>query len=129
MGNYPSDLKYTKTHEWVRLHDHLVEVGVTDFAQHQLSDITYVELPAIDQRFDSNEEIAVVESIKAAADVYAPIAGVVAEVNPDIESAPETINSDPYGAGWLFRLDPDNIHDMDELMGADEYEASLPEEE
>ena len=129
MANYPTDLKYTKTHEWVRLHDHLVEVGVTDFAQHQLSDITYVELPAVDQRFDSNEEIAVVESIKAAADVYAPIAGVVAEVNPTLDNSPETINSDPYGAGWLFRMDPDNVHDMDELMSADEYEASLPEEE
>ncbi len=129
MSNYPSDLKYTKTHEWVRLHDHLAEVGVTDFAQHQLSDITYVDLPAVDQRFDSNEEIAVVESIKAAADVYAPIAGVVAEVNPAIENSPEMINTDPYGAGWLFRMDPDNVQDMDELMSADEYEASLPEEE
>ncbi len=129
MSNYPNDLRYTKTHEWVRHHDHLVEVGVTDFAQHQLSDITYVELPAVDQRFDSNDEIVVVESIKAAADVYAPVSGVVAEVNPAIESAPELINADPYGAGWLFRMDPDNIDDIDGLMSANEYESSLPEEE
>ena len=129
MRNHPKDLRYTKTHEWVRQHDHLVEVGITDFAQHQLSDITYVELPEVDQRVDSEEEAVVVESIKAAADVYAPVSGVVVEVNTDLEDAPEVINTDPYGAGWIFRIDPDNMDDVKALMSADQYETSLPDEE
>lgn len=129
MGNYPKDLRYTKSHEWVRQHDHLVEVGITDFAQHQLSDITYVEMPDIDQRFDSGEEVVVLESIKAATDVYAPVSGVIAEVNSALAGSPDVINNDPYGAGWLFRIDPDNIEDIKALMSADEYEDSLPEEE
>lgn len=129
MRNHPKDLQYTKTHEWVRRHDHVIDVGITDFAQHQLSDITYVELPEIDRRFDSSEEVVVVESIKAATDVYAPVSGVVVEVNANLESSPEVINSDPYGAGWLFRMEPDNIEDVDGLMSSDEYESSLPEEE
>lgn len=129
MRNHPADLRYTKTHEWVRKHDHFLEVGITDFAQHQLSDITYVEFPELDRRFDSNEEIVVVESIKAATEVCAPVSGIVAEVNESLQSSPETINTDPYRAGWLFRIDPDNMDDIDGLMTAEEYEASLPEED
>ncbi len=126
--SHPQDLRYTKTHEWVRIHDQLLEVGITDFAQHQLSDITYVELPELDARFEAGEEVAVVESIKAASDIYAPIAGEIAEVNEALNDAPEVINSDPFGAGWLFRIKPDNIEDVESLLSASAYEALIPKE-
>ncbi len=129
MRNHPKDLQYTKTHEWIRQHDHVIEVGITDFAQNQLSDITYVELPEIDQRFDSGDEVVVVESIKAATEVYAPVSGIVVEVNTDLGGSPDVINSDPYGGGWLFKMEPDNMDEVDGMMSAEEYEASLPEEE
>lgn len=129
MRNHPKDLRYTKTHEWVRQRDHVVEVGITDFAQHQLSDITCIELPEVDERFDSGEEAVVIESIKAASDICAPVSGVISEVNTELEESPELVNSDPYGAGWIFRIDPDNMEDVKSLMSADEYEASLPEDD
>lgn len=128
MLNQPKDLKYTKTHEWARRQGQQIEVGITDFAQHQLSDITYVELPEIGKALEANEEAAVVESIKAASDVCIPVKGVIAEVNDQLTGAPEVINSDPYGLGWLFRMTPDNMTDVDVLMDVDQYEASLPEE-
>ena len=135
MANQPEDLKYTKTHEWVRRRGAQVngapgaiEVGITDFAQHQLADITYVELPEIGQQLAAGEEAGVVESIKAAADVYAPVTGVITEINPGLATAPEAINTDPYGQGWLFRMTPKNLEDVDGLMDADQYQSSLPEE-
>ena len=127
--NHPQDLKYTKTHEWVRVHDQLVEVGITDFAQHQLSDITYVDLPEIDARFEAGEEVAVVESIKAASDIYAPVSGEIVETNDKLADAPEVINSDPFGAGWLFRIKPDDIQDVESLLSAAAYEALIPKEQ
>lgn len=128
MTTQPVDLKYTKTHEWIRRRGQQIEVGITDFAQHQLSDITYVELPQIGAKFGANNEAMVVESIKAAADVYAPMAGVITEVNANLATAPEVINSDPYGAGWLFRMTPDRMADVDTLMDVKQYEASIPPE-
>jgi len=127
--NHHEDLKYTKTHEWVRKHDTMIEVGITDFAQRQLSDITYVELPEVDQHVTVNDEVVVVESIKAASDVYAPVPGTIVEVNMDLEDSPDLINSDPYGEGWLFKMDPDDMSDVDILMDVDDYEALIPEEE
>ncbi len=126
MANQLMELKYTQTHEWVRRQGQQIEVGITDFAQHQLSDITFVELPEVGELFEANAEIAVVESIKAASDIYAPVKGVITEVNAQLASAPEVINSDPYGRGWLFRMTPDNMDALDTLMDADKYEASLP---
>lgn len=128
MLHNPDDLRYTKTHEWVRMKDGMIEVGITDFAQHQLSDITYVELPELDRHLDAGEEAVVVESIKAAADVYAPIAGTVVEVNEALANTPDIINSDPFGAGWLFRMNPDHADKVDALMSAKAYEAKLPAE-
>ncbi len=128
MVPVPEDRKYTPTHEWARAHGNLIEVGITEFAQHQLSDITYVELPEPGRRVRAGEETAVVESIKAASDIYAPVAGTVAEVNPALADAPETINSDPYGAGWLFRLTPEAPGVLDALQSAGDYAASLPAE-
>lgn len=128
MAHSPDDLKYTKTHEWVRSKDGLIEVGITDFAQHQLSDITYVELPELNRHLDAGEEAVVVESIKAASDVYAPIAGTIVEVNEALADTPEIINSDPFNAGWIFRMNPDNADDADALLSAEAYEADLPAE-
>ena len=128
MLHNPDDLKYTKTHEWVRTKDDVIEVGITDFAQHQLSDITYVELPELNRHLDAGEEAVVVESIKAASDVYAPIAGTIVEVNEALANTPEVINSDPFGAGWIFRMKPDNADDVDALLSAEAYEANLPSE-
>jgi len=128
MLHNPEDLKYTKTHEWVRLKDDVLEAGITDFAQHQLSDITYVELPELNRHLDAGEEAVVVESIKAASDVYAPVAGTIVEVNEALANAPEVINSDPFGAGWLFRMEPDHADDVEGLLSAEAYEAALPDE-
>ena len=128
MAHNPDDLKYTKTHEWVRTKDDLIEAGITDFAQHQLSDITYVELPELNRHLDAGEEAVVVESIKAASDVYAPIAGTIVEVNEALVNTPEIINSDPFGAGWIFRMNPDHADDVDALLSSDAYKAILPAE-
>ncbi len=125
----PRNLKYTKTHEWVRLEDGLATVGITDYAQEQLSDVTYVELPAPGDELDMGDEIAVVESVKAASDIYAPISGTVREVNSELDSHPEAINSDPFGEGWLFKLEPSDPSQLADLMDVDEYEESLPEDE
>ena len=117
----PNDLYYTKTHEWLRVDDGYATVGITDFAQGQLSDITFVELPDVGRQVEAGDEIAVVESVKAASDIYAPVAGTIVEVNPDLEDEPELINNSPYEGGWLFRIEPKREEDVDNLMGAEEY--------
>jgi glycine cleavage system H protein len=124
----PQDLFYSKTHEWVALEDGVATVGITDFAQSQLSDLTFVELPEEGTTFDGREEAAVVESVKAAADVYAPIAGEVIEVNTELEDAPELINNDAFGKGWLFKLKVKHESDVDAMMDADSYEELFPPE-
>lgn len=125
---YPQDLRYTKSHEWVRMTDQLAEVGITDFAQQQLSDITYVDLPEIGTRFEAGEEVAVVESIKAASDIYAPISGEIVEVNTALADSPEVINNDPCGGGWLFRIKPDNPDDVESLLTPTAYKALVSKE-
>lgn len=126
MSNNPPELRYTKTHEWVREKGDILEVGITDFAQHQLSDITYIEMPELNRHYEAGEETVVVESIKAASDVYAPIAGSIAEVNAKLADTPEIINSDPFGEGWLFRMTPDSPEDFGALLSKSDYEKSLP---
>jgi glycine cleavage system H protein len=107
MSNVPADLSYTKSHEWVRtLADGTVEIGITDHAQHALGDLVFVEVPEAGRTLAAGEACAVVESVKAASDVYAPLGGVVTAGNPRLADAPETVNSDPYGEGWLMRLKP-----------------------
>jgi glycine cleavage system H protein len=107
MSNVPADLKYTKSHEWLRtLADGTVEIGITDHAQHALGDLVFVEVPDVGRKVAAGEACAVVESVKAASDVYAPIAGEVSAANPKLAAEPETLNSDPYGAGWLYRVKP-----------------------
>ncbi|MDH3526794.1 MAG: glycine cleavage system protein GcvH [Gammaproteobacteria bacterium] len=129
MSNIPVDLKYAKTHEWARLNkDGSVTVGISDSAQDQLGDMVFVELPEAGQEVVAEEACAVVESVKAASDVYAPISGEVVEVNEALADSPETVNQDAFGAGWIFRLQPAAAADLDGLMDAEAYEAFLATE-
>ena len=121
----PQNLFYSKTHEWVSLEEGIATVGITDFAQSQLSDLTFVELPEVGTTFDGREEAVVVESVKAAADVYAPNAGEVIEVNMELEDAPELINEDAFGKGWIFKLKGFDAAALDSLLSAADYEASI----
>lgn len=125
----PRNLKYTNSHEWVRVEGKHVVVGITDFAQDQLSDLTYVELPTVGDSFSGQEEAAVLESVKAASDVYAPISGTITAVNSDLLDHPDLINSDPYGKGWLFKMTPDDASEIEGLMDAAAYDQSMAEEE
>lgn len=126
MSNIPADLKYVASHEWLRQEeDGTITVGITHHAQDLLGDIVYVELPEVGTNVEVDAEIAVVESVKAASDVYAPIAGEIVEINNAIVDAPETVNEDPYGEGWFFKIKPANASDYESLMDADEYESSL----
>lgn len=128
MSEMPGDLEYTKEHEWLRREDDgSVTVGITDHAQAALGDLVYVELPEIDQELDAEGEMAVVESVKAASDVYAPIAGIVTAVNHELADDPEKINTDPYGEGWIVRIKPSEALDSADLMSPDEYQAMLDE--
>ena len=124
MSNVPADLKYARSHEWVREQpDGLVEVGISDHAQHALGDLVFVEVPAVGRELQQGEAFAVVESVKAASDVYAPIAGTVVAVNDALAKTPELINQDPYGAGWIMRLRPAAARGSAELLNADTYAA------
>jgi glycine cleavage system H protein len=129
MSNVPADLKYTRTHEWVRdLKDGTVEVGITDHAQHALGDLVFVEVPEVGRQVGAGEPCAVVESVKAASDVYSPIAGEVTASNSELGATPELINQDAFGAGWLMRLKPANSAVLGELMSPGEYEDVLKAE-
>jgi len=128
MSELPGDLLYTKDHEWLRREDDgTVTVGITDHAATSLGDLVYVELPEVGQEVESDGEMAVVESVKAASDVYAPIAGSVVAVNEDLADDPEKINSEPYGEGWIVRLTPSDDIDESELMSPDAYQQLLDE--
>lgn len=128
MSEIPGDLKFLKSHEWARLEDDgRVTVGISDHAQAQLGDLVYVELPEVGDEVEAGKGVAVVESVKAASDVYAPVSGTVVEINAELADAPESINADAYGKGWLFVLQPSEPAQMEELLGPDEY-AELIEE-
>ncbi len=126
MSNIPSDLKYVASHEWLRLEeDGTITIGITDHAQDLLGDVVFVELPEVGAVVEADQEVAVVESVKAASDVYAPIAGEVVEINEELVDSPELANEDPYGKAWFFKVKPANPADYDSLMSAEEYESSL----
>lgn len=120
MSNIPQALNYTKTHEWIKKDDEFLTIGITDHAQTMLGDLVYVELPEIESSFDGGQECAVVESVKAAADIYCPIPGEIVEVNSAVIENPQLVNQDPYGKGWLFRVRP---HDKQafKFLDAGEY--------
>ena len=126
MSDFPAELKYAETHEWVSLEDDgTVVVGITDHAQDALGDIVYVELPEVGASADSGGEVAVVESVKAASDIYSPVSGEIVEINSALEDQPETVNQSPYGDGWLFRVKLAEPEDIQSLMDADAYKAMI----
>ena len=130
MSNVPAELRYTKDHEWVRREDDgSVTVGITDHAQEQLGDLVFVELPEVGASLDAGAECCVVESVKAASDVYCPLTGEVSAVNEALADSPELINSDAYGEGWLFRLTPADAGAVDGLLDAAAYQAAVAAED
>lgn len=127
MNNAPKILKYSKTHEWVRVDDDVLTIGITDHAQCMLGDLVYIELPEIETNLEMGQECAVVESVKAAADVYSPVSGEVIEINEALLDNPQLINEDPYGNGWLFRVRPFDS-DFVGLLNAEEYTKQVASE-
>jgi glycine cleavage system H protein len=125
---YPSDLRYTKEHEWVRLQGGVATVGITDYAQDQLGDIVFVELPAIGDKVSKEDAFGVVESVKAVSDIYAPVSGKVLEVNDDLPENPEMLNEDAYGDGWIIKIEMSDPDELADLMNAAEYEEYVAEE-
>lgn len=121
----PTDRRYLESHEWVKLEDGTARVGISDFAQDELGDIVFVEVPPIGEEITQEETTGVIESIKAVSDMYAPISGTVTAVNEEIETTPELINEDPYGEGWLFELEVADEAELDSLLDPEAYEASL----
>jgi glycine cleavage system H protein len=124
----PEDCKYTKDHEWARLQGGKVRVGITDFAQQQLGDVVYIELPSKGDRVEGGKPFGVIESVKAVSDLVSPVTGVVDEVNTDLLQHPEWVNQDPYGKGWMILILPDNPSQWEELLDARAYESLLSEE-
>jgi glycine cleavage system H protein len=123
--NVPDDLLYTETHEWIRREGDNIRVGITDHAQSELTDVVFVELPKMDRQLNAKEAIAVVESVKAASDIYAPVKGTVVEVNKALEADPGLINREPYGQGWIFVLKIDNAGDLKQLKDAAVYRKQI----
>jgi len=125
MSDIPKDLKYTEEHEWVRKEGSVGVCGITDYAQEMLTDIVYVELPEVDIEIGQGEQVAVVESVKAVSDVYAPLSGTIVEINEELEDSPEVVNDDPYGDGWIFKIEIADDDELEELMDAEEYAAFI----
>ena len=129
LSNIPDDLKYASTHEWISVDEgSLVTVGISDHAQEALGDIVFIELPELGSRVNAKEEVAVVESVKAASDIYSPITGEVFEVNESLIDSPETVNTSPYELGWFFKLRMENDAELDDLMNSDTYSEHCDEE-
>ena len=119
--NIPSNLKYTKDHEWVLLEGDVATVGITDFAQKELGDIVYVEVETLDQTLDKDEVFGTVEAVKTVSDLFLPLSGEIIEFNDALESDPESVNTDPYGKGWMIKVKVANVNDFDELLSSDAY--------
>lgn len=127
MANIPKDLKYTRDHEWAKSEDGRVRVGITAYAQEQLGDVVFVELPKVGAKVTKRTSFGVVESVKAVSDLFAPVSGEVVAVNTDLPNAPELVNQDPYGKGWMILLAPSDAGEENELLDAAQYEAFLAE--
>ncbi|KMT65795.1 glycine cleavage system protein GcvH [Catenovulum maritimum] len=129
MSKIPSELRFTDSHEWVRDEGNgIVTVGISDHAQDLLGDLVHVDLPDVEDGFTAGDEIAVVESVKAASDVYSPVAGEVVEINEELEDSPELVNTDPYGDGWLFKLKVEDMGEVESLHDAESYGETLEDE-
>jgi glycine cleavage system H protein len=130
MSNVPNELRYTKSHEWVRTEaDGSITVGITEHAQELLGDMVFIELPETEANYTAGEECAVVESVKAASDVYSPITGEVIAINEELADAPETINQDAFDSGWMFKMKPEDAGEVEELMDAETYGELIADED
>lgn len=129
MSNIPTELKYATSHEWVSVaKDGIVTVGITEHAQDLLGDMVFVELPDVDDSISTGDDVAVAESVKAASDIYAPVSGTVVEINEALEDAPELVNSDAFGEGWLFKVKLDDASELENLLDAQGYASSIDED-
>jgi glycine cleavage system H protein len=130
MRKIPKELRYTRTHEWVRFEeDGFLVIGITEHAQSQLGELVFVDLPDIGILVHASDEVAVIESVKAASDVYSPVSGKIVEINEELEESPSLVNSDPYHDGWLFKIDPSDTEELNELLDEDAYAEFLEEDE
>ena len=125
MTNVPAELKYAKSHEWVRVTGDIATVGITDHAQHELTDVVFVELPAVGRQVKSGEACAVVESVKTASDIYSPVSGEVTEINKSVVEDPALVNSDPYTNGWFYKIRLANPAELNNLLGPEQYRAQI----
>lgn len=123
--NIPEDLKYTEEHEWVKVDGNIATIGITDYAQNELSDITFFELPEINREVKQSEEIGVIETSKAVSEIYSPVSGKIIEINTPLDDSPEIVNQDPYGEGWLVKIEITDSSELDRLLSADEYKAMI----
>ena len=123
--NFPKNLRYTKDHEWISIEGDIATIDITDFAQHELGDIVYVDIAAKDKKLEAETVFGTVEAVKTVSDLFLPVAGTVTEVNPLLDSEPEKVNSDPYGEGWMVKMKMDNPDDVNQLMDADAYQAMV----
>ncbi len=124
---YPSEYRYTREHEWLKVEDDICVLGITDFAQRELGEVVFVEMPEVGHLFDSGDEIGTIESVKAVAEIYTPVAGEIVEVNETLKDDPQSVNEDPHGDGWLVRIRFSSSSDFDELMDAEAYLAFTQE--
>jgi len=125
MSNVPSDLKYTKSHEWIRVNGDIATIGITDHAQQELTDIVFVELPEAGRQVKAGEPCAVVESVKTASDIYAPLSGEILEINQAVAADPALVNKEPYGGGWFFKVRLSAPTDINSLLSPDKYQAQI----
>lgn len=121
--NYPANLRYTKDHEWVSIEGNIATIGITDFAQHELGDIVYVDISSKGKKLVAEEVFGTVEAVKTVSDLFLPVSGTVSEINPLLDAKPELVNSDPYGEGWMIKMTVDNPADVEKLMSAEAYTA------
>ena len=125
MSNIPSDLKYTKSHEWIRLHSDTATVGITDHAQHELTDVVFVELPEVGRMVEAGKACAVVESVKTASDIYSPVSGEIVEQNQPVTDNPALVNTEPYAGGWFFKIKLSNPAELDALLSPEDYKKQI----
>lgn len=121
--NFPSNLRYTKDHEWIKLDENVATIGITDFAQGELGDIVYVEVETVGKSLEAHEIFGTVEAVKTVSDLYLPVAGTILELNPNLNAQPELVNSDPYGEGWMIKMEVSNLAEVEALMDAEAYQA------